>query len=956
MQYFIYLFLLLLFPEVAHAGAFDPSPDDTSVKILNQLFGTLVNGGNDPFGDSIKTFNSCLLMVGGVLATYTLLVSTLGTAHDGEMLGKKFSSVWTPIRYSVGTAVVLPVLPHGYCIMSQLVMSLVLQGVGIADSVWSTYMSKPSVGAALSPATTARAQLIKVAEDTLTASICVEAHRRQVEDSPKLLKALVRYDWSMKLEDGTYYFGDQKGLTSYFSKKACGWVKFPAPAKQQVIQKGAPGTNAGYLGPMNDLFTAPDTSVLTDAHKIGTSAMVTAINALAVDAVANNKDVPQNAKKIYGKLIGIVDTYMVGIQAVAKTVASKSNDSSANAKKYGWFLAGTYHNSIIATNNQISAAVNAFPSSSSNYIATSDNDSADADTINYYVADQILAGRGPEYGTRTSVGDTKDKAASSRTEEIGYGGRFAASVIESFAGFSVYDLASDTRGVEITIAELGNRLLSAYWQMTTVMTGLSAIALIPGTAGAVGAALQVFTSMLSLPISALCATAFACAFLLPMMPFIVWLGCIFGWLIQVIIAIIAAPIWAVAHLAEGHDLAGKGSSGYMMVLGLLLRPALLVFGFISSIVVSQVGGELINKVFFQVFSFSQVDGEMGFIKIIGASILYAIIIFSFLKKNVSLMHIIPDEAMKWIGGGADQVGSYAKAMGEGSSGAMAGAAAGVTAARSGMQISPQNAGKIGDALGRLGKKFKGGKGEEGEGGVGPKLNDPSGGKDGKKDGADEKSGEEPPKTLAEVKAASPANVLKKAVEGAIGAFKATDIQKSQAGDNAAKVMKSLDTKDGQAFAKNLEEKAKANPDQAPNKAVASAYNATLDGKFGKGTGSLVAQSSDGYFNKGAETMLEKYKAKHDELKGEVGDQGAKDLIYGANVKSIGEFKNDPSSTKQGGNVGLREFMSKNLDQLKAPAKVEESKPVQEKSDQPVAKEEDKAIVPSEDIKNDDTKK
>ena len=54
-----------------------------------------------PLVSAISTFNGAVLIIGGILATYTLLAGTLGTAHDGEMLGKKFSSVWIPIRYSL---------------------------------------------------------------------------------------------------------------------------------------------------------------------------------------------------------------------------------------------------------------------------------------------------------------------------------------------------------------------------------------------------------------------------------------------------------------------------------------------------------------------------------------------------------------------------------------------------------------------------------------------------------------------------------------------------------------------------------------------------------------------------------------------------------------------------------------------------------------------------------------
>ena len=96
------LFAATLFAPtlVFAANIFEPSSGDISLKILSQLFGGLVDGGGvDAFGSAISTFNVAILSVGGILAAYTVLAGTLGTAHDGEMLGKKFSSVWIPIRY-----------------------------------------------------------------------------------------------------------------------------------------------------------------------------------------------------------------------------------------------------------------------------------------------------------------------------------------------------------------------------------------------------------------------------------------------------------------------------------------------------------------------------------------------------------------------------------------------------------------------------------------------------------------------------------------------------------------------------------------------------------------------------------------------------------------------------------------------------------------------------------------
>lgn len=72
--------------------------------------------------------------ISGALAAYTLIAGTMQTAHDGEMLGKRWSSMWLPIRVTLGTAAVVPAV--GYCVAQMFAAWMVIQGIGMADQVW----------------------------------------------------------------------------------------------------------------------------------------------------------------------------------------------------------------------------------------------------------------------------------------------------------------------------------------------------------------------------------------------------------------------------------------------------------------------------------------------------------------------------------------------------------------------------------------------------------------------------------------------------------------------------------------------------------------------------------------------------------------------------------------------------------------------------------------------------
>lgn len=145
----------LLLPTLVHADSslsFAPPPGDYSVVYLGNLFGivgsVLHGNGSQIMGAMFGVFNSAVLALGGIVIMYTLLVSTMNTAHEGEMLGRKWSSIWVPMRSTLGLALLVP-KTSGYCLMQIFVMWIVLQGVGAADKIWAAALSYLNRGGAI---------------------------------------------------------------------------------------------------------------------------------------------------------------------------------------------------------------------------------------------------------------------------------------------------------------------------------------------------------------------------------------------------------------------------------------------------------------------------------------------------------------------------------------------------------------------------------------------------------------------------------------------------------------------------------------------------------------------------------------------------------------------------------------------------------------------------------------
>ncbi|MEE9452511.1 MAG: DotA/TraY family protein, partial [Gammaproteobacteria bacterium] len=122
-------------------GFFTPGPEDVSVYLLGKIFGVVggvLTGDALVLGEIFRTFNLAVLAIGGIVLIYIIFVSTLNTCNEGELLGRKWSSIFIPLRAVGGVALLLPLGTTGYCAIQVFVMWVTLQGVGLADRVWET--------------------------------------------------------------------------------------------------------------------------------------------------------------------------------------------------------------------------------------------------------------------------------------------------------------------------------------------------------------------------------------------------------------------------------------------------------------------------------------------------------------------------------------------------------------------------------------------------------------------------------------------------------------------------------------------------------------------------------------------------------------------------------------------------------------------------------------------------
>ncbi|RNC78169.1 DotA/TraY family protein [Piscirickettsia salmonis] len=125
-----------------------PGPlDDQSVYFLFQIFGNVIywvsgTGTTDLGKDTtiihyaISAFNTGLMSVLFAVYSVVLFVGTLNTAHQGEFLGRNWSSLWAPLRGVFGPIAVVPI-KYGFCFIQLVLLYGVLVGVHLANHVWN---------------------------------------------------------------------------------------------------------------------------------------------------------------------------------------------------------------------------------------------------------------------------------------------------------------------------------------------------------------------------------------------------------------------------------------------------------------------------------------------------------------------------------------------------------------------------------------------------------------------------------------------------------------------------------------------------------------------------------------------------------------------------------------------------------------------------------------------------
>lgn len=790
---------------------FQLAPEDQSIYYLGQIFGyvgTVLPVSDDVpliLGVMFKTFNSIVLTVGALIIIYVTVVGVMKTAAEGEFLGKQWNSIWLPIRMVLGIAALVP-STTGYSAIQIVMMWVIVQGIGAADTVWTTVLKYVQVMGS----TTATVPVVpsgdlsvmmKTLFQGLTCQAAAASHSSFTDSEGSFVGGYYcaqvgRNDQFCTLSDdqllnikrvsssgrvseagGTYQMGPGGacGTVSYCNASTdssvegascadtttesgrlkCEVCKTQQTTLQNIVtvlgglaktfvdvdlsyrqfykvfgpQSSVPGFVSDYCAANNisaDACCRGITIQIPGLPEISTPCKISQ-QYNAGDYANANEDTVRTIYWPYAISPSIeganfvrisISNYTTAIGTmISDMISARLEDTTLSdpvlleSQRYGWIFAGAYYYNIAKRNNENQRNV-----TPSLVVSTSDPTTNPANILNLYrnnyqAAKYLVSS---SFGSLSGAGAVLPPQLKGLSELSDSMSSFGSDIMTFFMqmltgggpGEKVSNPLVTLQNLGfwlLIIAQIVLALVIIVIPTLTLLGYLSVYALGTGFDNPIGPTVTtlsiIFTPIFSLFLGAFFMFGASLAIYVPLIPYVIFTFGAFGWFIAVIEAMVAAPLVALGLLIPGgqHELLGKAEHALMLIFNIFLRPSLMIFGLIAATLLAMVGVMMVNAGFLGVASaIYQNPGPVEVILFLAA---YVSIILLIINKSYSLIHLIPDRVLRWIGGHPEGTGMEEAGLGAAEKG-VAGGAGGVQA------TGKQAAGKADQAKGEWMKEGK----------------------------------------------------------------------------------------------------------------------------------------------------------------------------------------------------------------------------------------------------------
>lgn len=630
---------------------------DKSRQALVSIFGPVVNdplaagsGGETVLSALFQNTNAALLVVGALFATYVGFRNLTKVAHDGVLFDREQHTFWAPVRMIWGVISLVP-SGNGWALCQLLMLwAASLMGVGIANlatdgAIMAFKDGKDMVVQPAMPST------LVMAKSIYESNLCMHGINAGLDNVARNggFEFPDEYVQDFRMANG-FILKNPKGT------KVCGG----ATVAPELLEPHTESTS--WFG------STVDASPIYKAHAAALQAMQTAlredslkfVNAVVaqLDGAAATLPDPNLATELaaleYERSVNLV------ANAEAKKAPKLAFELGTQIKDAGWWSLGAWYQTFAVANNKLSDAV------AGNAQLTGESFSGDSGLMTVrgaiskaYKMQLAQGSTSAPLGQPSSTGGADpNKVLGSffsktgirllnyiNSADFGAAGVGTTNPLIKMKNIGDYTLAT-AEGAAVSFAALSAAVeaakATAAGKVLDLSTGIGSLA------QGVLDAIRPFFLMIVIPLFLIGA---ALSLYMPLVPFIVWFGGIINWLVVVLEGIVAAPLWAIAHLdGHGEGMGQRSAHGYLFLLNLIARPFLMVVGFFGGGACLVVGGTFLNQIFGIAVANVQFNSITGLISLLGFLYIYFTICLTLVHSCFGLVLIVPDQVINWVGG------------------------------------------------------------------------------------------------------------------------------------------------------------------------------------------------------------------------------------------------------------------------------------------------------------------
>jgi conjugal transfer/type IV secretion protein DotA/TraY len=658
------------------------NPDgDWSATIIKNVFpmttgnaGTIQQSENTVIGQIVGQFTGFVMALAAAWVCYATIIQIHRAAETGRVLSNTTSS-WAPVRLFLAIIMMFP-LPTGFSAGQAAVVQVAMWGIGMARTVYNNAVQ--SIGPDAMPIAT---PVIPGTHGIVAGLLQNELCRDLVNlasGNANMVPQPVATTGGSPGNGGYITWSYNMSAGNAIGEPVCGTVTIREPQQSSNMA----GVNVDMTQQQEDALTAVLTNDIRPAAQTAAQSLWQTRKASALTPLMNayNTAVSDYTSRLTADATAVAQQLQAAFQATAARNGDVDLQQGQNQlAALGWTGAGAYYVEIADLDGRTLSLLSATPTvTAPSYIGLGPSLSSDlaplvASAVSFqselatYVqtADGLSApGGNSDIITGTSMNDQNPSLLEGVLRKLNLAEPAVHALIQAIAPTNnqwqdPFTALIHLGHVLVSIA-LGAITLATVLASSSSSTAVTAWNLLSFNWGAAAATFtgHMIMSFLGVPIFygclALLIPGLILAFVLPMVPFAMWIAGVAGWLILVFETIVAVPLWAFAHLTfQGDGLHGRGAEGYGLLINVLVRPTLMLIGLFLGYYMFTCLSWLLFQGFGVAVHFALADGWIV-TNLLGAIIMISMFVLMQMMAallSFRMISLVPHHVIKMIGFG-----------------------------------------------------------------------------------------------------------------------------------------------------------------------------------------------------------------------------------------------------------------------------------------------------------------